>query len=428
MTDLDLVLSPTELAQLQAGYRLRLTPSLVPPAGPVISPPAVSLAGRHYSHARFCQLCYYGNPLGSVEQQLLTESIDLVVCGGDAGLMAKLNLDSPPATPIVLYTNVSNLYQDLLADWTGHAAAASLDAETAFLHDKASGSRIGYAGNAGRPLTNPAIAAFADWVIGYHQRLLQANPRATGFFVDNSLAKPPALPAGVTIAEDVSGYAAAYAGILGRLKNLGLVVPNTGGAAVADIDRMVAACGWWFQEFAIRALAHNWKQFEDLAGFVAGRLASGGSGILDSHPAGGSPTDPRTQLATLAYYYLLADPDRTYLDFFGGFAPGTAWNEHWCAAAAVDVGRPAGSRQTIASGPDPANPQANYRVYLRVLSKATVVYRPLSFQDWSTKADLSDASAVMVPVSGKPLAADGTIGPAVTSVQLRNGEGAILFR
>ena len=35
--------------------------------------------------------------------------------------------------------------------------------------------------------------------------------------------------------------------------------------------------------------------------------------VLDSLPTGGSPTDPRTQLATLAYYYLLADPNRTFL-------------------------------------------------------------------------------------------------------------------
>ena len=47
--------------------------------------------------------------------------------------------------------------------------------------------------------------------------------------------------------------------------------------------------------------------------------------VLDSHPGGGAPTDARTQLATLAYYYLLADPNTTFLDFFGGFSPGTSW-------------------------------------------------------------------------------------------------------
>ncbi|HEX5273138.1 MAG TPA: hypothetical protein VFW33_21730, partial [Gemmataceae bacterium] len=46
--------------------------------------------------------------------------------------------------------------------------------------------------------------------------------------------------------------------------------------------------------------------------------------VLDSVPAGGSPTDPRTQIATLAEYYLLADPTRTFLDPFGGDAPATA--------------------------------------------------------------------------------------------------------
>jgi hypothetical protein len=40
--------------------------------------------------------------------------------------------------------------------------------------------------------------------------------------------------------------------------------------------------------------------------------------ILDASAENGSPTDPQTQLSTLAYYYLLADPSRTFLDFYGG--------------------------------------------------------------------------------------------------------------
>ena len=58
-----------------------------------------------------------------------------------------------------------------------------------------------------------------------------------------------------------------------------------------------------------------------LAALVAARTAlrqPAPYAVLDSLPTGGDPTDPRTELATLAEYYLLADPNNTFLDFFGG--------------------------------------------------------------------------------------------------------------
>ena len=78
-----------------------------------------------------------------------------------------------------------------------------------------------------------------------------------------------------------------------------------------------------FEEFLLRPLQANWSEVGDAANLVNSRLAAGGAPylVIDSHPAGGSPTDARTQIATLAYYYLVADPDRTFLMFFGGSQP-----------------------------------------------------------------------------------------------------------
>jgi hypothetical protein len=153
--------------------------------------------------------------------------------------------------------------------------------------------------------------------------------------------------------------------------------------------------------------------------------------VLDSQPTGGSPTDPRTQLATLASYYLLADPVTTFLDFYGGYAPATSWDQHWSPAAAYNVGQPQGPWSLFASGPDPANPSLTYQVLQRAYTNALVLYKPLSGNaTGSVAGNLADTTATTFALGGvyRPLNADGTLGAAVTSVTLRNGEGAILIK
>ena len=92
------------------------------------------------------------------------------------------------------------------------------------------------------------------------------------------------------------------------------VLANTSGGGT-DADRVVRQVPATIEEFALRPLAQTWAQFQDLADTVARRLAltePPGYLILDSLSTGGSPTDPRTRMAALAYYYLLADPDATF--------------------------------------------------------------------------------------------------------------------
>src|SRR5207253_6673218 len=135
-----------------------------------------------------------------------------------------------------------------------------------------------------------------------------------------------------------------------------LIVNTSAGGEVADV--VAQSVQAYYEEFAIRPLAHHYQQFEDLAATLAQRQAVRSPApyaVLDSLPTGGSPTDPRTQLATLAYYYLLADLNSTFLDFFGGFEPASTWSRHWAAAAAYNVGLPSGSWSVFATGNDPAN-------------------------------------------------------------------------
>jgi hypothetical protein len=285
-----------------------------------------------------------------------------------------------------------------------------------------------------RTATNPSSSAFRAWAADYAVQLLKSQPLADGLFVDNSGGKSPAAALSVWEASDT--YAADYGALLGGVERAvpsHLVLGNTsGGGANADpvLSQSVAS----FEEFAIRPLAQNWQQFEDLAGQVAHRdslTQPPPYQVLDSLPTNGSPTDGRTQLATLAEYYLLADPKSTFLDFFGGYSPASSWTQHWSPAAAYDVGQPLGTWSLFASGADPSNRSLTYHVYQRNYTNSLVLYRPLAHtQGNSHSGSLGSPSAVTFRLNGtyRPLRGNGTLGSPVTSVTLRDGEGAILIK
>jgi hypothetical protein len=152
--------------------------------------------------------------------------------------------------------------------------------------------------------------------------------------------------------------------------------------------------------------------------------------VLDSHPAGGSPTDARTQLATLAYYYLFNDPERTFLMFYGGWNPSSSWTEHWVPAAAVNVGTPSGPMRVFAAGADPANAALTYQVFARDYTNALTLYKPLSYAQGVGTGTTGNDTATTVALGGnyRVLNADGSLGAVVSSVTLRNGEGAVLLK
>jgi hypothetical protein len=259
---------------------------------------------------------------------------------------------------------------------------------------------------------------------------VNANGGTSGVIPDSS-GLP--LVKAADVLESVTNYTADYATLLNSIGQAiepdWMLANTTGGLTTADT--VIQKIQGYFEEFALRPLASNYLQFEYLASQVARRNALTAPApitILDSLPTGGSPTDPRTELATLASYYLLADPTTTFLDFYGGNSPATTWAQHWSAAAAYNVGQPTDGWSVLATGADPENTALTYRIYQRPYTNALVLYKPLSAG--SATGTLDDATATTVALGGTyfPLRADGTLGAAVTSVSLRNGEGAILIK
>ena len=284
-----------------------------------------------------------------------------------------------------------------------------------------------------RYVVNPSTVAIKAWNIDYHRRVLAANPLADGLFLDNSHGKLPF--AGTPVKESVAAYTQEYAALVASLTRAiapKWTVSNTAGS-IAEGDPVARASTAAFEEFVLRPNGSNWAQVRDIADLVARRLNADSPSpyvILDTH-SGSLPTnDPRSQMGSLAYYYLLADPDKTFLMFNGGQSPAAPWSRVWVPAAAVDVGRPTGTMTTWATGFDPQNSQLTYKVLRRDYSNAISLFKPLSYTLGVGTGTTADATATVHQLGGnfRQLNADGTLGAVVTSISLRGGEGAVLMR
>ncbi len=272
-----------------------------------------------------------------------------------------------------------------------------------------------------------------NWVADYQLRFLNSNLLADGLFIDNSGGRSP-LGAIQTI-ESSANYSEDYGSLLAAINTKiapRWVAANTAGGGY-DADAVIRNTPASVEEFALRPLASTYSQFEDEAALIAHRLSLQSPSaylILDSLPTGGSTTDPRTQLATLAYYYFVADPNNTFLMFYGGDDPNSSWVNHWSPAATYDVGQPNGALSLFAQGNDPSNSALAYKIYQRDYGNALVLYKPLSYKPGVGTGTLSNATATTHQLNGtyRILNADGTLSGPVTSVTLRNGEGAILIK
>ena len=280
--------------------------------------------------------------------------------------------------------------------------------------------------------TNVGSVEFRNWAVDYHRRILVSQPKASGFFVDNSTGRLPVDP--TTIIEPVGQYATQYGDLLGILnRSLGSkwIVSNTAGGG-ASVNSQIANGVTYLEEFAIRPLQANHVMFEDLAATVAyRRTLNGGRAyeILDSLTTQVALTDPRAMTTTLAMYYLMADPNLSFLMINGGKAPASSWTEHWTNAINFNVGRPTSAFTKIASGLDPSNRSLEYKVYQRRYENALVLYKPLSYTR-GISGTIADNTATVQQLDGsyRVVRNDGTLGPAVRQVSLRNGEGVVLAR
>ncbi|QDU23361.1 Ig-like domain-containing protein [Urbifossiella limnaea] len=283
-----------------------------------------------------------------------------------------------------------------------------------------------------RFVTNPSGSAVRKWAAEYHVRLLANNPLADGVFMDNATGKLPF--AGTPVLEATATFSADSGALIAAVNRAiapNWVMANTAGGG-NSADAVTAGAAAAIEEFLIRPLSHSWTEFGDTANLVARRLAADGSPylVIDSRSDGGSATDARTQLATLAYYYLLADADRTFLMFYGGESPSTSWTQHWSEAVRVDVGLPTAAYREFATGRDPLSPTLTYKVYARDYENALVLYKPLSYTQGVGEGTVNAQTATTHALGGnyRKVNADGTLGPVATSVTLRNGEGAVLVK
>jgi hypothetical protein len=228
-----------------------------------------------------------------------------------------------------------------------------------------------------RYVTNPSASAVRHWAADHHERLLEANPLADGLFMDNAHGKLP-FP-GVSVLEPTGTFAEDSGALMNAVSRAiapKWVLANTAGGR-AEGDPIAAGSAAVFEEFLLRPLQANWSEVGDAVSLVDRRLNAAGEPlvVIDSHPGGGSTIDARTQIATLAYYYLVADPERTFLMFFGGYNPSSTWIEHWAPAATMDVGTPTSPMTTFATGTDPSNSALTYKVFAREYTNALVLYK-----------------------------------------------------
>jgi hypothetical protein len=280
---------------------------------------------------------------------------------------------------------------------------------------------------------NPSSAGFRAWAVAYHVHLMKQHTAAGGLFMDNSDGKAPVNAADVV--ESVGSYAHDYGAMLNAISQA--IAPRWVLANTALHPRADPVVKWnpaYMEEFAIRPLAHHYNYFEDLATTIARRAKMASPpplAIIDSHPQRGDLTDPRMQLATLACYYLIADPDSTFLMLYGGIEPNSTWKRHWLPAVTHDIGKPTGKWSCWATGTDPADTRLTFRVYRRDFQKAVVLYKPLSYaRGVSATSSLSDDTVTQHDLGEeyRSLHADGKLDKPITRISLRNGEGAILVK
>lgn len=289
-----------------------------------------------------------------------------------------------------------------------------------------------------RFVVNPAGAGVTGWAADYAVRFLNTHSLADGLFVDNSSGPSPVT--GVSTVESSVNFTASYASLLGAVRQAiapRWLLANTSGF-YAQTNTIIPQVQGRLEEFLIRALSASTAQFEDVAALVRQRQLLNPSQyvILDSLPISptpgvGSSTDAtgRTQLATLAYYYMVANPQTTFLMMNGGWEPATSWTRHWSPAMAYNVGTPVGDWSVRATGNDPSNTALTYKVYQRNYSNALILYKPLSYRLGVGTGTAADNTATTHTLGGsyRALRHDGTLGPIITSISLRNGEGAILI-
>ena len=252
--------------------------------------------------------------------------------------------------------------------------------------------------------------------------------------MDNSIGRLAVDTTGLR--ETLTGYSADYGSLLGAINRrlaVGgrwLIANTVGGNSTAE--PVVRNGVSYLEEFALRPMSANHVQFDDLSATLRyRRQISDGKAyeILDTLPTNGDASDPRMQMASLAMYYAVADPDLSFLMVNGGNEPASSWKRHWIGAAEFDVGRPLGKHTIVATGADPADRSLTYKVYGRQYENALVLYKPLSYTRGEV-GGIGSATATTHRLDGwyRVVERRRVARARVNQVSLRNGEGVVLAK
>ena len=333
-------------------------------------------------------------------------------------------------------SNLNTSFTPDMQKW--YAAHPKYDYESAFLHRGGHDSthRVAFKNESWRWLINPGDAGSRAYQADRLSRIAQGYD---GVFLDEfggpmyGAVKPTDefATGAAYLASEAELLAQAHAAMAPKILLINIAeywTPTDSAIVVAGGGAQLERTNYPFTD----RTEERWREIDHLlaAGvyteFVATISYTEWTGVPKNRPtfnAGmyGSPRE-RGQMAQLASYYMAVGSDPQRLSFdqqnYWNVRPDTAW----ARAVEVDVGHPLRARHVIASGSDPKGQK--YRTYAREFEHALVLMRPAI--DWHPTV-YGDDTALEIPLP-KPmrlLHRDGTLGPPVQSVKLRNVDAAI---
>ena len=191
-----------------------------------------------------------------------------------------------------------------------------------------------------RLATNVSNASFRAWAANYHLRLTSATPFAAGFFVDNSIGRLAVDPTGIV--EPLAAYTTDSGSRSGRSTGprLEMADGEHGRGGARPRNRLPGSASRRSKNSPSDPHGQP-VQFDDLSALLSYRRHSPPGRPTTSWTAGrDDPTDPRTLTTSLSMYYMLADPNLSFLMLNGGSEPNSDWRLHWTDAVNYNVGQP----------------------------------------------------------------------------------------
>lgn len=134
----------------------------------------------------------------------------------------------------------------------------------------------------------------------------------------------------------------------------------------------------------------------------------------------------RTEIFSLAYYYLVKDQENRDVFFQIGGGWNKPFNEQWITAQETDIGRPIAARKVIATGKDPNG--SPYTVHWREFEKALVVMRPKDNWNYEKYDDSTGIELKLPKGNYLQLHGDGSQTAIAGSINIRNAEAYILIK